>query len=93
MSDQSLSVFGEMGLDAVKAKGNWKSEKPKETENKSKKNSNGDDNNKSRNDEEETGEASGCWVKFRFMIGCIPSKSDLDASSSSSIYGSTCTGK
>lgn len=78
-----------MGLDAVKAKGNWKSKKPKETENKS----NGDDNNKSRNDEEETEEASGCWVKFRFMIGCIPSKSDLDASSSSSIYGSTCTGK
>ncbi|AED92114.1 putative protein kinase RLK-Pelle-RLCK-VIIa-2 family [Arabidopsis thaliana] len=78
-----------MGLDAVKAKGNWKSEKPKETENKNHKKKNGDDN-KSRNEEEEEGEASGCWVKFRFMIGCIPSKSDLDASSSS-IYGSNCT--
>lgn len=85
-----------MGLketDAVKAKGNWKSEKSKESENKRKKkknNNNGDDN--SRYDEEEAeGEASGCWVKFRFMIGCVPSKSDLDASSSS-IYGNTSTG-
>ncbi|KAL1205941.1 Serine/threonine-protein kinase PBL34 [Cardamine amara subsp. amara] len=80
-----------MGLDdtdAVKAKGNWKSEKSKETESKRKKKRNNGDNN-SRDDVEEAGEkgeASGCWVKFRFIIGCVPSKSDVDASSSS-LYG------
>lgn len=42
-------------------------------------------------DEEEREEASGgCWVKFRFMIGCLPSKSDVDASSSS-LYATTTT--
>lgn len=43
-------------------------------------------------EDEEREEPSGCWVKFRFMIGCLPSKSDLDASSSS-LYATTSTGK
>ncbi|EOA19392.1 hypothetical protein CARUB_v10000765mg [Capsella rubella] len=87
-----------MGLeepDALKkaAKENSKSDKSKETENKrkkKKKNINGDDSSRYHEEEEEEEAASGCWVKFRFMIGCVPSKSDLDASSSS-ICGTTST--
>lgn len=87
-----------MGLDdtdAVKAKGNCKSEKSKESDNKRiKKRNNGV--NYSRDDEDdEAGEeraASGCWVKLRFMIGCVPSKSDVDASSSSLCETNTSTG-
>ncbi|CAH2072714.1 unnamed protein product [Thlaspi arvense] len=85
-----------MGLDesdAVKAKGNCQSEKSNESENKKKKKknrSNGDNRKVEELEEEgEEREASGCWVKFRFMIGCIPSKSDVDASSS--LYGTTST--
>lgn len=85
-----------MGLDDT-AKGNWQSEKKSnESESKrKKKNQNNGDNSKVEeleDEEEERREASGCWVKFRFMIGCVPSKSDVDASSSS-LYGTTSTGK
>ncbi|KAG2300457.1 hypothetical protein Bca52824_036929 [Brassica carinata] len=80
-----------MGLgdtDAVKAKGNLQSKKQSnESENhKKKKKNNGD--NKSKGEEEE---ASGCcWLNFRFMFGCLPSKPDVDASSSSSpLYATT----
>ncbi|XP_010496081.1 PREDICTED: probable receptor-like protein kinase At5g15080 [Camelina sativa] len=92
--------MGKEETGAVKeAKGNSKSEKSKESENhrkNKKKQSNGDDTSRyheeeEEEEEEEGEEASGCWVKFRFMIGCVPSsKSDLDASSSS-ICGTTST--
>lgn len=86
----------------LKAKGNWQSEKKSNESEKNmkrnKKKNNGDISigedlkkaEKEDEEEEEEREASGCWVKFRFRIGCIPSKSDVDASSS--LYGTTSTG-
>ncbi|CAN8256256.1 unnamed protein product [Cochlearia groenlandica] len=82
-----------MGLEdtvVAKAKENCKSQKSNESESnnqkKKKKKTNNGDNSKGQEleEEEEEREASGCWVKLRFMFGCIPSKSDVDASSSSS---------
>ncbi|KAL0735864.1 hypothetical protein Bca4012_012074 [Brassica carinata] len=96
LREHTLPIMGperlqEMGLgdtDAVKAKGNLQSKKQSnESENhKKKKKNNGD--NKSKGEEEE---ASGCcWLNFRFMFGCLPSKPDVDASSSSSpLYATT----
>ncbi|XP_010550085.1 PREDICTED: probable receptor-like protein kinase At5g15080 isoform X1 [Tarenaya hassleriana] len=49
----------------------WRSEKSDEDKKKTK-------NGNSNGAEEE--EASGCWVKFRFMIGCLPSRPDVDGS-------------
>lgn len=85
-----------MGLDdtdAAKDKGNLQSKKQsnKSDENHKKKKKNNGVNNNSKGDKEaEEREASGCWLNFRFMFGCVPSKPDADASSSSSpLYATT----
>lgn len=63
--------------------------KPNESENqKRKKKNDAVSNSKGQHFGEEA--SGGCWVKFRFMIGCLPSKSDVDASSSS-LYATTTT--
>lgn len=83
-----------MGLndtDPVKAQSK---KKPNETENQKRKKNDVVCKSKGETfdeENEEREEPSGCWVKFRFMIGCLPSKSDLDASSSS-LYATTSTG-
>ncbi|XP_010524324.1 PREDICTED: probable receptor-like protein kinase At5g15080 [Tarenaya hassleriana] len=67
-----------MGLEdigAIKVKDSLRSEKSDESKKKKKKKKNNVNNS---NGVEE--EASGCWVKLRFMMGCLPSKSDVDGS-------------
>ncbi|CAH2055353.1 unnamed protein product [Thlaspi arvense] len=65
-----------MGLDSVKVMENWQSNKSNESEKKKKRRKK---KNNVRNSEEGE-EANGCWVKFRVMICCVPSTSDVDSS-------------
>ncbi|XP_024015666.1 receptor-like serine/threonine-protein kinase At3g01300 isoform X1 [Eutrema salsugineum] len=65
-----------MSLDSVKVMENWQSKKSNESEmNKKRKKKK---NNVTNSEGEE--EAIGCWVKFRVMVCCVPSTSDVDSS-------------
>lgn len=74
-SGQVLIFFLRMSLDSVKVM--EQSNKPNESEKKKKRKK--QKKNNVRNSEEE--EANGCWVKFRVMVCCLPSTSDVDSSS------------
>lgn len=77
--------FVEMDLDSVKVMENWQSKKSIESAEKKKKRKNKKSNVRNSEGEEE---ANGCWVKFRVMVCCVPSTSDVD----SSLSVSTSTG-
>ncbi|KAH0928053.1 hypothetical protein HID58_020309 [Brassica napus] len=66
-----------MSLDSVKVM--EQSNKPNESEKKKKRKK--QKKNNVRNNEEEEEEANGCWVKFRVMVCCLPSTTDVDSSS------------
>lgn len=76
-SGQVLFIFLRMSLDSVKVM--EQSNKPNESEKKKKRKK--QKKNNVRNNEEEEEEANGCWVKFRVMVCCLPSTTDVDSSS------------
>lgn len=75
-----LSCFlGEMGFDSVKVMENWQSKTSNENEKKKKKRRRKKNNNV-RNSEHYEEEANGCWVKFRYIVCCASSTSDVETS-------------
>lgn len=70
-----------MGLDSVKVMENWQSKTSNESDKKKKRRRKKKNNvrNTEHVDEEEE-EANGCWVKFRFIVCCVSSASDVDSS-------------
>lgn len=82
-----LTGFVEMGLDSVKVVENWQSKKSNESEKKKKRKKKNKSN--ARNSEGEEA-PNGCWVKFRVMVCCVPSTSDVDSSLSASTSTGIC---
>jgi hypothetical protein len=68
-----------MGFDSVKVMENWQSKTSNENEKKKKKRRRKKNNNV-RNSEHYEEEANGCWVKFRYIVCCASSTSDVETS-------------